>query len=164
MRRVRRPYTRVSKKKPRKSYVVGVPYSRIHVFEMGKKDGKFEVALYLVSREAVQIRSNALESARIVSSKYLQKKLGLEGFFMKILVYPHQVLREHSIAMGAGADRYSQGMAHAFGRPSGLAARTKAGQRLIVVRTKKSSIKVAKDALKRASSKLSPKTRIEIEE
>ena len=112
----------------------------------------------------MQIRDNALESARIVASKYLATKLGEDGYFMKILVYPHQVLREHSIAMGAGADRYSQGMAHAFGKPAGIAASVKAGQRLITVRIKKASLKVAKDALKRASSKLAPKTRVEIEE
>jgi large subunit ribosomal protein L10e len=164
VRKKKRPYTRVSKRKPRKSYVTGVPYPRIHIFEMGKKDGKFKTVLYLVAKDAVQIRDNALESARIVSSKYLATKLGHDGFFMKILVYPHQVLREHSIAMGAGADRYSQGMAHAFGRPSGLAVQTKVGQRLILVRTKKASIKVAKEALKRASSKLSSRTKIEVEE
>ncbi len=164
IRKRKRPYTRVSKKKPRKSYVVGVPFPRIHVFEMGKKNGKFNVALHLITKEGVQIRDNALESARIVASKYLANKLGEGGYFMKILVYPHQVLREHSIAMGAGADRYSQGMAHAFGKPAGIAASVKAGQRLITVRTKKAGIKIAKDALKRASSKLAPKTKIEIEE
>jgi large subunit ribosomal protein L10e len=164
VRKKKRPYTRVSKKKPRKSYVTGVPYPRIHIFEMGNKDGKFKAVLYLVATEAVQIRDNALESARIVASKYLAKKLGQDGYFMKILVYPHQVLREHSIAMGAGADRYSQGMAHAFGRPSGIAVQTKVGQRIIVVRTKKAGIGVAKDALKRASSKISSRTRIEVEE
>lgn len=163
VKRLKRPYTRISKKKPRKSYVVGVPYPRIHIFEMGKK-GKFKATLYLTATESAQIRDNALEAARVVASKYLQKKLGKDGYFMKILVYPHQVLREHSIATGAGADRYSQGMAHAFGRPAGIAVRAKAGQRLIMVRTKKVSLTIAKEALKRAASKLSTKTRIEVEE
>ena len=36
-RTVKRPWTRVSKRKPKKSYAVGVPHPRIHVFEMGNK-------------------------------------------------------------------------------------------------------------------------------
>lgn len=164
IRRKERPFTRVSKRKPKKSYVVGVPHPRIHVFEMGNKKGDFDTILYLVSKDEVQIRDNALEAARIVSSKFLEKKLGNSGFFMKMLVYPHHVIREHSIAMGAGADRFSQGMKHAFGRPKAIAAQISKGQRLIKVMVSKNNIIVAKQALKRASLKLSPRTRVVIEE
>ena len=162
-RKKERPYTRVSKKTPRKSYVVGVPFPHIHMFEMGERDAKFDRELYLIANNSVQIRDNALEASRIVAHKLLVKKLS-KNFFMKILIYPYHVLREHSIATGAGADRYSQGMARAFGRPKGIAAQIKKGQRLILLRVNEGDIKVAKEALKRASSKLPTSTRIEVKE
>ena len=166
LRELKRPYTRESKKKPRKSYVTGVPHSRIHVFEMGnKKKDDFEVKVFLVSQDKVQIRSNALESARIVSSRYVEKNIGIENYKMKVLVYPHHVLREHSIAMGAGADRFSQGMRKAFGRPSGKAALVDKGQNIfaVYVDNNPQHINIAKDALKRADSKIRCRTRIKIE-
>jgi len=163
MRRIERPYTRVSKKVPRKSYVVGVPPSKVHQFEMGEKEGDYDLSLYLIAKEAVQVRSNALESARIVAHKFLQKKLG-SNYFFKILVYPHHVLREKPIATGAGADRFSQGMRLAFGRPVGVAVQLRKGQRIMLLRVKKDNLKVAKMALKKAGYKLSTPVRIEIEE
>jgi len=164
LKELKRPYTRVSKRKPRKSYVVGVPQARIHIFEMGNKRGKFEVDVFLVSKDAVQIRSNALESARIVTNKHLETKLGLENYKFKILTYPHHVLREHSIATGAGADRFSQGMRKAFGRPSGKAALVKKGQRVFVaqINNNPDHIKIAREALKRGSSKIRCKTAVEV--
>jgi len=162
-RTVKRPYTRVSKKKPRKSYVVGVPFPHIHTFEMGDREAEFDTELYLVAENAVQIRDNALEASRIVAHNLLDKKIP-KGFFMKVLVYPHHVLREHSIAMGAGADRYSQGMAHAFGKPKGIAVQIKPGQRLFMLRVNAQNLKTAKEALKRASSKIPTSARIEIKE
>ena len=161
--RIERPYTRISRKKPRKSYVVGVPEPKIHHFEMGNVHGKFDTVLYLVSKEPRQLRHNSLEAARVVMTKYLTKKLGTENFFAKILVYPHHVLRKHSLATGAGADRFSSGMKKAFGRPVGTAAQVRKGQKIIMIKVNKDKVDVAKEALKRASSKLSPRTQIIIE-
>ncbi len=158
----KRPWTRVSKTKPRKSYVVGVPFPKIHVFESGTK-GKYEVEVVLVSKKDVQIRDNALESARIVSNKLLDKKL-VGNYFYKMLVYPHNVIREHNIASGAGADRYSQGMAHPFGGPVGKSAIVKKGQELILIRVNKKDIPVAKEALRRANSKIRCTTQIIVKE
>ena len=132
IRRVERPYTRVSKKVPRKSYVVGVPFPKTHQFEMGNRLGNFDTSLYLVAKQAVQIRDNALEASRIVAHKFLETKIGLNNFFMKILVYPHHVIREKPIATGAGADRYSQGMRQSFGKPAGTAVQVKVNQRLFL--------------------------------
>ncbi len=155
VRTVKRPWTRVSQKKPRKSYVVGVPYARIRVFEMGNKNKEFDTTLYLVSQEHVQIRDNSMEGARISCNKLLEKELGNENYFMKFLVYPHQVLREHALATGAGADRYSMGMRKAFGRPKGRAARLKENQKVIMLKVDKKNIEIGKQALKRADKKLS---------
>ncbi len=161
----KRPWTRVSTKKPRKSYVRGVPHPRIHVFEMGNKTGKFDCEVYLVSKDDVQIRHNALEAARVVSHKFLEEKVGgSNNYFYKILVYPHNVIREKPIATGAGADRFSQGMRKAFGKPVGRAAIVKADQRIIMARVNKQHVDIAKQALKRASSKMRCRTRVEVKE
>ncbi len=152
--RLERPYTRVSKRKPRKSYVVGVPDPRIHHFEMGNVHGNFDTVVWLIAKRAVQIRHNALEAARVVMTKHLTKKVGSDNFFAKILVYPHHVLREHSLATGAGADRFSTGMRHAFGRPVGRAAQVRKGQKLIMVKVNKEKVEEAKEALRKAGSKI----------
>jgi len=160
-RKLERPWTRVSKKKPRKSYVVGAPYSRIHIFEMGNPDKKFDTRLWLVAGHSVQIRDNALESSRVVSNKFLEKKIP-DNYFFKILVFPHHVLREHSMATGAGADRFSSGMRKAFGKPKGRAARVMKGQRIMSLKLDKKYVNVGRLALKRASKKLPVRCKIEI--
>jgi len=160
--RLKRPWTRVSKKKPRKSYVVGAPFARIHIFNMGNPNKQFDTHLHLVASHSVQIRDNALESARIVSNKFLEKIIP-DNYFFKVLVFPHNVLREHSMATGAGADRFSSGMRLAFGKPSGRAARIMKNQKLMTLMIDKKNLDVGRLALKRASKKLPIHCKIEIE-
>ncbi len=159
-----RPNTRVSTRKPRRSYVKGVPGSKIHRFEVGnvKRKDEFPLTVYLVARDPVQIRHNALEAARVAATKALSKEVDEENFFLKVLVYPHHILRENPLATGAGADRFQTGMRKSFGRPIGKAARVKAGQRVLQVKLEKSGLKTAKKALKIASSKLPTACRVEI--
>lgn len=164
MRKPERPYTRISKRVPRKSYVVGVPYPKLHQFEMGNKEGEFERVLYLIAKDSVQIRHNALEAGRVVAHKFLEKKLGSSNYFMKILVYPHQVIREKPIATGAGADRYSRGMAQAFGKPVGKAVIARSGQKLVEIRVNRENVEVAKHALKKFGSKIPTGIQIVVEE
>jgi len=158
-----RPYTRVSRSKPKKSYVVGVPFPKLHQFEMGSKQGDYNVTMHLISKEGAQIRDNALEASRIVATRFLETKLGA-NFFFKILVFPHHVIREHAIAQGAGADRFSQGMRHNFGHPIGTAVQIKEGQKIMMMRVNKLNFATAKAALRRASLKLPVTTRVEVEE
>ncbi|MEM5834447.1 MAG: 50S ribosomal protein L16 [Candidatus Aenigmatarchaeota archaeon] len=162
MRRIERPYTRISKKVPRKSYVVGVPYPKTHQFEMGTRK-EYDLTLYLVAKNSVQIRDNALEAARVVAHKFLEKNLG-SNYFFKILLYPHHVLREKPIATGAGADRYSRGMRLAFGKPVGTAVQVKEGQRIMMLKLDKENLEVGKKALKKAGLKISTPVRVEVEE
>lgn len=164
MRRMERPWTRVSKHVPRKSYVKGVPFPKTHQFEMGTRTGDFDTSMYLVAERAVQVRDNAVEAARIVATKFLETKLTTANYFLKILAYPHHVIREKPIATGAGADRYSQGMAHPFGKPVGTAIQTRAGQRLLMLRVSRQNVPLAKVALKKFGLKISTPTRIVIEE
>jgi large subunit ribosomal protein L10e len=148
-----KPFTRYSKTKPRQSYVKGVPASKIHHFEMGEKKVKFDSEYHLAANQQVQIRSNALEAARVSCLKYLAKTLTEKGFLLKIRTIPHHVLRINAMATGAGADRFSQGMRKSFGSPTGQAARVEKGQKVITVKTSGAYAHV-KEALKRASSKL----------
>ena len=152
-RRLERPYTRTSKFKA-KSYIRMTPNVKVVRFESGEPNKSFQYTLNLLSKSDLQIRDNALESARQTSNRLLESSLGLTGFHMKVKVYPHQVLREHALAAGAGADRFSSGMAHAFGKPIGVAARVKTGQTLFQIRVDESNLGVAKQALERASKKL----------
>lgn len=161
MRKLERPYTRVSQRVPRKSYVVGVPFPKTHQFEMGTKSN-YNTVLYLSAKNSAQIRDNAIEAARIVATKFLETELGT-NFFMKILLYPHHVIREKPIATGAGADRYSQGMAHAFGKPTGSAIQVRERQNILELRVNKENLEIAKRALKKFSLKISTPTRISVE-
>jgi large subunit ribosomal protein L10e len=133
-----------------------VPASKIHQFEGGNIPGKndFPVVYHLISCRNVQMRSNCLEAARLAASKWLEKHLGTTGFFIKILPYPHHILRENAMATGAGADRFSEGMRQSFGKPIGQAARIKEWQNVILVRTPVGKDDIAKEALRRASTKL----------
>lgn len=149
-----RPFTRFSKRRPRKSYIKSVPASKIHHFEVGTK-GDYGLTTYLVPNQDVQIRSNSLESIRVTISKNLANEVGEKSFFMKILTYPHHIIRENPMATGAGADRYSSGMRKSYGKPIGQAARVKAGQPIIMVKTHAGTEKGVKIALKRGAAKLS---------
>jgi len=158
--KLERPYTRQSRKKPKRSYVKGVPDKRIHRFETGNKKRAFPFRAELVVEDAVQIRHNALEAARVAASKFLNKTIGAEGYLLKILVYPHHVLRENPLATGAGADRFQTGMRKAFGKPISTAAQVRKNQGIIQVKTNKSKRDLAKRALKLASAKIPSRCRI----
>ena len=149
----KKAFTRISVKRPRISYVKGVPASKIHQFEVGTRK-EYPLKFFLQSIRDVQIRSNALEAARVTLTKYLANNLGEENFFFKVLVYPHHVLRENSMATGAGEDRYSEGMRRSFGKPIGQAARVRINQNIFMVRVPNNSETIVKKGFERASKKL----------
>lgn len=152
-RRLERPYTRTSKFKA-ESYIRMTPNVKIVRFDAGNPSKNFNCTLNLLSKSDLQIRDNALESARQTSNKLLEAYLGLSGFHMKVKVYPYHILREHALAAGAGADRFSSGMAHSFGKPIGIAARIRKGQTIFQVNVDRQNLAVARQALERASKKL----------
>jgi large subunit ribosomal protein L10e len=160
-RTVERPYTRTSKFRE-KSYVRANPNILIVRFDMGNPKKKFRYTLKLRTKKALQIRHNALESARQVSNRILEENLGKNAYSMKIMIYPHHILRENPLAAGAGADRFSTGMAHSFGKPISAAAQVKKDQILMKVSVNsKSNLELAKKALKAAATKLPCSCRIE---
>jgi large subunit ribosomal protein L10e len=152
-RRVERPYTRISKFRT-KSFVRARPNCRIVRFDMGDLSKDFDYSVQLKSNSAMQVRDNALEAARQTTNRLLQKKIGKTGWMFKIRMYPHHILRENPLASGAGADRMSTGMKMSFGKPIGIAAQVREGQILFQVDTSKEHLATAKDALRRAASKM----------
>ncbi|MBN1275329.1 50S ribosomal protein L16 [Candidatus Woesearchaeota archaeon] len=160
-RRLERPYTRKSKYR-KKNFVRSVPNSKIVKYNMGDLKQEFTHTLLLRSKQDLQVRHNALESARQSSNRYLEKKLGRINFRLLIRVYPHHILRNNPLAAGAGADRMSTGMARSFGKVVGLAARVKEGQPLFEVCVNKQHVKEAKAALVRAKNKLPCSCSIEV--
>lgn len=146
-------YTRIE-------YIKSIPQSKITKFEFGNPKGNFPIKITLVPLEAGQIRHNALDAARIIATKYLASKLGENNYYMKIRVYPHQILRENKMMAFAGADRLQDGMRKAFGKPVSRAARVKPLQPIIDVYVPEGKEEIAKEALKRASSKIPMPSRI----
>jgi large subunit ribosomal protein L10e len=147
-------WSRYSLKKPRKNYVKALPRTSLLIFNMGVRNRAFDLAFRLNAKQDVQLRSNSLEAARQAANKYLERELANE-YFMRMITYPHNVIREKKFATGAGADRVSQGMTLSFGRPSSVAARVHEGQAVIEILANSGGKKIAREALKRASSKLS---------
>ena len=152
-RSLERPYTRISKFNKKNFVRGGFPNLKVVKFDLGTKTGVFDSTLFLVSEADVNIRDNALESARLTSNKHLERKLA-KAYHLRIKVYPHHLLRENPLASGAGADRMSTGMKKSFGKVIGAAARVHKGTQVMQVRVNKANIKVAKQALVRASKKL----------
>lgn len=156
-RKFERPYTR-------REYMGGVPGSHIVSFDMGNLTEHFPVSVSLIAKEECQIRHNALEAARITANKYLLREAGRTNFYLKLRVYPHQVLRENKQATGAGADRVSSGMRHSFGKLVGTAARVHAEQRVFTVSVRPQQFSHAKEAMRRAGYKLPTPISIVIDE
>lgn len=155
-----RPYTRHAIRVPRKDYIGAVPGVKTRQFNMGNGAKDYTHILDLVTGGESQIRDNAIESSRIIINRYLVNKLGKEGFFMKIRIYPHHILRENKQAQGAHADRIQKGMSHPFGKPIGRAARVKPGQVLISVLVDAPGIETAKKALLRAKARMNCKLKV----
>jgi large subunit ribosomal protein L10e len=145
----------------RREYMGGVPNCRVTQFDTGNLHEEFPLRLTLHTEEAAQVRDIALEAAR-VSAVRVMEKAAPNAFHLKVRRYPHQVLREHKMAMGAGADRISDGMRRAFGKPVGHAVRANIGTALLTVYTTEAHLADAREALRKASHKLPVPTRVDI--
>ncbi len=152
-RRIERPYTRVSKYREL-SYVKSKPHLKITKFEMGNPNGKFDVQFDLISKSDLQVRQEAIEAARKVIVKILDRKVGNYNYFFRIRKYPHHVLRENPLATGAGADRLSTGMSLAFGKPIGIAAQVFKNEPIFTIKVSKEFRDIVRSALRSAKSKL----------
>jgi len=149
---VKRAYSRRSKFK-RKNYVKTLPSNKIIRYDMGELSKKFPYRVELITKEPVQIRHNALESCRQIINRNLSRLIGTD-YYLKLNVYPHQIIRENKMLTGAGADRMQTGMQHSFGAPTSVAARVGKKQTVFSVKVEKVNINHAKSALKKATPRL----------
>jgi large subunit ribosomal protein L10e len=144
----------------RKKFMGGIPGSKITKFTMGSSKIDFPIKVELINLEHGNIRHNALESARIAANRQLELQLGLDLYLMKVVPFPHIVLREHKRINVAQADRFQAGMKRPYGKPSGVAARVKRGEPIITVMVNPEGVEVAKVALERAKDKLGLQARV----
>jgi large subunit ribosomal protein L10e len=146
-------WTRFSKRKPGKSFVKAMPHNQVQIFDMGNSKLNYEVRFDLIAETPIQARDNALESARQSANKYLEKLMP-GNYYLKVLVFPHNVIRENKMILGAGADRLQKGMRHSFGRPSDRGARINTGQIVFSIRVMEKDEDKAREAFKRAKIKM----------
>ncbi len=156
-----RAYTRVAITAPDRNYIGATPALRIRQFNMGNPMLPYNTVAELVVTESIDIRDNAIESARQSINRKLVKALGKEGFFMKVRVYPSHLLRENKQAQGAGADRVSQGMCLSFGIPVGRATRVRAGQTIFSVLCMDTQKNLVKEALRGARTRFPCSVKVE---
>lgn len=145
----------------RREYISGKPQLKIARFSSGESKADYDYKLELIVSEKMQIRHNALESARLAANKRMAQA-GDMSFFSRLTVYPHVVLRENKMIATAGADRLQEGMRRAFGKATGLAARVRPDQSIFEAYVSKANLQLAKDGFKVASSKLGCPTSVKI--
>jgi len=111
----------------RKEYIKGKPQIKIAKFQGGKR-GTYQYCVQLSLNEKLQIRHMAIESTRLAANKTLEKTTGETGYYTRLRIYPHNLLRENKQIATAGADRVSEGMRRSWGKATSLGARVKQGQ------------------------------------
>ncbi len=155
-RALQRPYTR-------KEYIKSIPYSKINKFDHGNVHGDFDYEVRLVADASFQVRSNALEAARMTILAQLRKRTPSdEHYFFKIVPYPHHILRKHAMAGVHKAERLQKGMRLAFGKPDGRAAQIRKGETILFIRVKEEHLDVAKYCVKLAKLKIPHMTKVEV--
>ena len=164
--KLNRPYTRRSSVKS-KSYIKTIPPQKIVKWRMGNQkaydSNEYKFIVRLFSNEEIQIRDLALEASRQYVNKMLDTELPGQYFF-ELKVYPHNIIREHKVLTGAGADRMAVGMAHSFGTAIGRTAIVHKGGEVfrVAVPTQK-AMQAAVGFLKQVKSKLPCNCSISVE-
>jgi large subunit ribosomal protein L10e len=145
----------------RTEYMGGIPHCRITQFDTGNVHQRYKHEFTMVTEEAGHVQDKALEAARVTIVRVMDKAAS-NNFHLKVRRYPHAILREHKMATGAGADRISDGMRGAFGKPVGHAVRAQIGEPLITLACRSENVNDAKEALRKASCKLPMPMRIQV--
>jgi len=147
----------------RKEYISGAPSTKVNRFTLGKPSASYTNGYLLEATEDGLIGHGSLEAARVAANKVLQDGLGENNYFLRVIPFPHLVVRQHKFLAQAGADRLSQGMKRAYGKPTDLAARVRIGDAVMEVRVGDIDPKIVKEALRLASSKMAVRCRMRIE-
>lgn len=137
----------------RKEYIKGKPQIKIAKFQGGKR-GSYQYCVQLLLNEKIQIRHMAIESCRLAANKTLEKTAGESGYYSRLRVYPHNLLRENKMIAAAGADRLQEGMRRAWGKATSLGARIKPGQCIMELYVNEEHLNDAKKSLRSACVKL----------
>ena len=117
--------------------------------------GTYQYRVQLSLNEKMQIRHMAIESTRLAANKTLEKTTGETGYYSRLRIYPHILLRENKQIATAGADRISEGMRRSWGKATSLGARVKHGQCIMELYVNGNDhLEAAKKALKGACVKL----------
>ena len=96
----------------------------------------------------------AIESTRLAANKTLEKTTGESGYYSRLRIYPHNLLRENKMIATAGADRLQEGMRRAWGKATSLGARVKRTMYNGALCKWRSHMESCKKALKGACVKL----------
>jgi len=160
-REIERPYTRFSYSK-QLNKIPGAPSSKLRMQVMGDKSRlpkDWKYAGHLISLLNIQISDYSLEAVRVNLLKHLESEV--KNFLFIIRKYPHHVVREHPIVYGGtgvAADRISQGMRLAFGRPKYRAAQIYRGDIVLSIYfDNENFLGLVKNLLRIARHKLSGK-------
>ncbi len=137
----------------RKEYIKGKPQTKIAKYQGGKA-GDYDYCVQILINEKIQIRHMAIESYRLAANKQVEKFAGETGYFSRLRIFPHVLLRENKMIATAGADRLQEGMRRAFGKAVSLAARVKQGQCIMEISVKKEHLEQTKKAMRNACVKL----------
>ena len=137
----------------RKKYIKGKPQIKIAKFHSGRP-GQYDYCVQLLINEKIQIRHMAIESTRLAANKTIEKATGESGYFSRLRIYPHVLLRENKMIAAAGADRLQEGMRRAFGKAVSLGARVRQGQVIYEAYVRKEHLEHAKKAVRHACVKL----------
>jgi large subunit ribosomal protein L10e len=144
----------------RLEYIAGAPQVKISRFKAGA--GEYDFGMKVIPQGSCYLKQEALEAARVVANSLLEKKLGENTYVLHVRVYPHIITREHRMLGQAGADRISQGMVRAFGKPTGRKAKLAKGQTIIEAFANHENESVVKAALTAGLYKLPIKCSLEV--
>ena len=124
-------------RKQQKSYVKTIPPQKIVKFNMGNiqkfEAGEYKIKVVLSAGENIQIRDLALEAIRQSLNKDMTKMVA-KDFFLRVNVYPHNILRNNRILSGGSkGERVQTGMKNSFGSSEGRAAVVKNGKSIFTL-------------------------------
>lgn len=128
------------------------------------RDFDYKLELQNLTNKEKKISHNALEAARVAANRFLEERLEPGNFMLKLVPYPHEVIRKHKRINVPQADRFQEGMRLAYGTPIATAARVERGDLIMYAEVDEDGIDIVKEALKRADNKLPVSCRIIVEE
>lgn len=142
----------------RTEYISGAPGVKVR-FKVGGGT-KYDFIVRVVSKQGAIIKQESIEAARAAINNRLQKTVGEGNYSLIVKTYPHVVIREHKMLTGAGADRLSEGMRRAFGKPTTRGAKVSKNQEIFEIRAFKKDWPSIEEAIKIGLYKLPVEVKI----